>query len=70
MESIVNGFKRQTKGFCSNYTHSKSFEFAYIFFFFPSNLLTFKLYLCSVVFIIKSLRTLMWPFETFCSALG
>lgn len=43
-------------------------EFAF-FFSFPSNLLTFKLCLCSVVLIIKSLRTLMWPFETFCSAL-
>ena len=32
LESIVNCFTRQTKGFCSNYTHSKSFEFAYTFF--------------------------------------
>lgn len=44
-------------------------EFHY-FFSFPSNLLTFKLCLCGIVLIIKSLRMLFWLFEIFCAALG
>lgn len=37
-------------------------DFVYLFSF-PSNAFTFKLCLYSVVLIIKSLRTLMWPFN-------